>query len=135
MTAIGKVLKPGGLFWIQTCTPQQVLSGMWWASLIPNAASRVAARFTAIPVFEQQLTVAGLSTISINIPEQTLTPMEQYLDMNAPFSEAFRKSDSTWALATEAELKAGLDWWKRMIESGQAAKALEDAEIVRKVIG
>ena len=90
---------------------------------------------TAIPVFEQQLTTADLSITSVSIPEQPLMQKELYLDINAPFTENFRKSDSTWSLATESELQAGLAWWKKQVESGQAAKILEDAEKVRAVIG
>ena len=56
-------------------------------------------------------------------------------DANGPFSESFRKSDSTWTLASEDELKSGLDWWKRMIDNGKAEKILEEQEAIRKLIG
>ena len=56
-------------------------------------------------------------------------------DANGPFNESFRKSDSTWTLATEEELKAGLDWWKRMIDTGKAEAILEEQEKIRLVIG
>ena len=55
-----------------------------------------------------------------DIPEEPLYPRQMLTDANGPFSESFRKSDSTWTLASEDELKAGLDWWKRMIDNGKA---------------
>jgi len=56
-------------------------------------------------------------------------------DVTGPFSESFRKSDSTWTLATEDELKSGLDWWKRQIDNGQAEKILEEQEAIRLLVG
>ena len=112
ITAIGKVLKPGGTFWIQTSTPHQEMNGFWWTILIPNAASRVAERMTAIPVFQKQIKEATLTTISIDVPLEPLMRKDLYLDANAPFNETFRNSDSTWSLASEEELQSGLEWWK-----------------------
>lgn len=112
ITNIASVLKPGGTFWISTCTPHQALNGMWWTQLIPNGAARVAERMTPLPVFKKQIEKAGLTLASVDVPQEPLIPLKAYLDINAPFSENFRKSDSTWTLATEDELKAGLDWWK-----------------------
>ena len=63
--------------------------------------------------------------MKIDIPQEPLVPLESYLNVNAPFDEFFRKSDSFWSLATEVELKAGLEWWKDMVERGEAEKILE----------
>ena len=90
---------------------------------------------TAIPVFEQQIMQAGMDIIDINVPADPLMSKELYLDINAPFEEKFRNSDSTWSLATEHELTSGIAWWKRMVDTGKAAKALETAEAVRALIG
>ena len=65
---IARVLKPGGTFWINTTTPHQAMNGFWWTQIVPNAACRVAARFTPHPVFKVQLANSGLSTVSIDIP-------------------------------------------------------------------
>ena len=59
-----------------------------------------------------------MGLVKIDVIEEPLVPLKTYLDENAPFNENFRKSDSTWTLATESELKAGLEWWKGKIESG-----------------
>ena len=111
------------------------MSGFWWTIIIPNAASRVSQRLTALPVFEDQVTQAGLTIADINVPSEPLMRKDLYLDVNAPFEEKFRNGDSAWSLATESELQAGISWWKRMVETGKAAKALEDAEIARQLIG
>ena len=132
---ISKVLKPGGTFWINTCTPHQTMAAYWWMQLIPQAATRVAERMTPLPVFQEQLQRAGLAFLKNDLPEEPLYPRNCLFDVNAPFSESFRKSDSTWTLASEDELKAGLDWWKRMIDEGKAEKILEEQEAIRKIIG
>ena len=49
----------------------------------------------------------------------------------APLSETFRKSDSTWSLATPVELKAGLAWWKQMHKDGLAEEFVYEREKLR----
>ena len=76
------------------------MNGFWWTMLIPNSASRVAERMTALPVFKKQLTQAGLTTMAIDVPSEPLMRKDLYLDVNAPFNEKFRNSDSCWSLST-----------------------------------
>ena len=70
-----------------------------------------------------------------DVPDEPLMKLELYLDINGPFNELYRKSDSKFSLATEQELEVGLAWWKKKVESGEAVKILEDMEAVRKLIG
>lgn len=132
---IARVVKPGGCYWINTTTPQQALCGLWFDIIIPTAVSKVAARMTNVPVFEAQLAKAGLELKSVDAIEEPLMKMEHYSDLNAPFSETFRKGDSSWSLATKEELDAGLAWWKRQIDSGEAPKIFEKLEVSRKLWG
>lgn len=55
--------------------------------------------------------------------------------MNGPLSAIYRNGDSTWSLATEAELAAGLAWWRAEIEAGRAQAFLSARELRRKEVG
>jgi len=52
-----------------------------------------------------------------------------------PLTEAFRKSDSTWSLATPSELNAGLKWWKQMHDDGLAEEFVLEREKLRAISG
>ena len=112
LSEISRVLKPGGTFWISTQTPHQHMDGFWWTPLIPQAAAICSARFPSIEMFKNMLANAGLEMVEVDIPEDPLVQLDAYLELEGPFSEQFRNSDSTWALATEEELEAGLQWWR-----------------------
>ena len=86
-------------------------------------------------MFEQYVNKAGMSITAMDIPPEPLARLDLYLDKNGPFSEQFRNMNSTWSLATDVELEAGLDWWTKMVESGQEEKIIEDCETIRKLIG
>ena len=58
-------------------------------------------------------------------PDESLMPLDKYLDKEGPFSIDYRKCDSTWALADEEELNAGLEWWRKQIDEGKADEYLE----------
>ena len=59
----------------------------------------------------------------------------RYTDVNGPLAAVYRNGDSTWSLATEAELAAGLTWWKAEIAAGRAQAFLSAREQRRKEVG
>ena len=135
LSEIARVLRPGGTCWISTQTPHQHMEGFWWAPIIPQAAATLAARFPGQPLFTAQLKAAGLEDVTWHVPGAPLLAMEAYADVNGPLSKVYRAGDSTWSLATEAELDAGLEWWKGEIEAGRAEGFLAAREERRGAVG
>lgn len=135
LSEIVRVLRPGGTFWISTQTPHQHMEGFWWAPIIPQAAATLAARFPGQPQFIAQLQEAGLSEVVWEVPDESLVAKEAYTDVNGPLTAVYRNGDSTWSLATEAELAAGLTWWKAEIAAGRAQAFLSAREQRRKEVG
>lgn len=43
-----RVLRPGGVFVINSCSHRQLHDGFWWADLIPDAMGRMAKRFPTL---------------------------------------------------------------------------------------
>lgn len=65
------------------------------------------------------------------IPSKPLVQEEVYLDITSPFRQDFRDADSTWALATPAEIDKGLEWLQEKIDAGEAESFLADREALR----
>ena len=132
---IFRVLKKGGAFWLQTCTPQQNMEGFWWASIIPQGAAANSSKYTGIPLLRSQLKRAHLEIRATDIPEEPLMPLEKYLDPNGPLTVFYRNGDSTWSLARKDELEAGLEWWQSKIDDGTVKSFIEERELERKRVG
>lgn len=132
---ISRVLKKGGVFWLQACTPQQQMEGFWWSLIIPQGASRSSSKFTGIPLLQAQLQTANLGVKACDIPEEPLMPLDKYLDPNGPLTVFYRNGDSTWALSRPDELDAGLDWWKEKIANQTALSFIQEREIQRQRVG
>ena len=49
---ISRVLKKGGAFWLQTCTPQQNTEGFWWGPIIPQGTAASSSKYTGIPLLK-----------------------------------------------------------------------------------
>lgn len=104
---MSRVLKKGGVFWFQCCTPQQQTEGFWWASVIPQGAALSSSKFTGIPLLEYQFAAAGLENFRVDIPAEPLMDIKDYKNVNGPLDIVFRNGDSTWSLARPQELEAG----------------------------
>ena len=61
--------------------------------------------------------------------------LDKYLDIEGPFNPAFRNADSTWSLATEAELEKGLAMLRAKIDAGEADAWLAEREALRAKVG
>jgi len=133
---VARVLKPGGIFWIQTCFPNQQVDGFWWAAIIPQAAAKVSAHFPGEPLIRKYLHRSGFShDVHIELEMEPLMHKKLYYDIEGPFNDTFRKGDSTWALSHEEELQAGLDWWRSQIDAGKAEDFLKAREELTSRIG
>ena len=132
---VQRALKPGGVFWTSSMTPEQVTHGFWFSPLIPQGSALLASKFPGIPLLKRQLTKAGFKLISIDASKETLFSLEQYLNIQGPFDEHYRRSISMWSLATKEELEAGLIWWKEQIDLGLAEKILKEREERRSAVG
>jgi ubiquinone/menaquinone biosynthesis C-methylase UbiE len=135
LSEMARVLKPGGTLWIQTQTPHQHMEGFWWTPLIPQAAAVLAARFPSLPLFQRQLSVAGMALTAVDVPAAPLVQLDAYLELEGPFSQIYRNADSTWSLASEQELEVGLAWWRGQIDAGTAADFVERREATRQQVG
>lgn len=136
-----RVLKPGGVFHINTSAPEQQRDGFWWLSLFPEASEKMMARFPPIARIKKCLTLVGfeVNADSVVVPvERTLMAESVYLakGLSSAFDASYRNGDSSWSMAENTnELEAGLQKLQEMQKAGTAAAWLAERETLRKKTG
>lgn len=130
-----RVLKPQGVLVLNTCSHQQLIDGFWWADLIPNAIERVTKRYPSINRLTSIMQEAGFHCGGRVAPIDAVLQGEHYLDPTGPLKKSFRDGDSTWALATDEELKAAFERVHHMNADSSIAQYLAERESLRSQIG
>lgn len=130
-----RVLRPRGTLILNFCQPQQVREGFWWASLIPAAVDRLARRLPTLEQLSQILDAAGLKVVLAAVDLHNVLQGHAYFDPLGPLSESWRAGDSTWGLASEAELDAAQRRVEHLRRAGLMGGYLEAREARRRHVG
>jgi ubiquinone/menaquinone biosynthesis C-methylase UbiE len=136
-----RVLKPGGVLWINTSTPEQQRDAFWWLALFPKASQMICSRFPPISVLKRHLKSAGfeVDADSVAVPlERSLMAENKYLEkgVHSAFEATYRAGDSSWSMAENSgELEEGLSKLRSMIDKGTAGDWLEEREELRLSMG
>ncbi len=130
-----RVLQPQGVLVINTCSHKQLMDGFWWADVIPEAMNRVAKRFPPLVTITSILEEVGFRLGGKIVSVDAVLQGDNYLDPEGPLKQAYRDGDSTWSLATEEELSAGLERVRNMNAKGDMEQYLESRENLRRHIG
>jgi len=136
-----RVLKPGGVFVLNTSTPEQQRDAFWWLSLFPRASDAVCERFPPMDVLLAHFKAAKfeLNADSVCVPlHRPLMAEHKYLEhgVKAAFMPEYRAGDSSWAMAENfGELSDGLKKLQQMIDAGTDGCWLEGRETLRRSMG
>ena len=130
-----RVLKPGGVLVFNTCSRKQLEDGFWWADLIPEAMQRVAWRFPPLDTIATMFESAGFRNGGRVVPVDGILQGDRYLDPMGPLKKQYRDGDSTWALATDAELDRAMARVQKMNDEGTMGQYLEKRDRLRQHIG
>ena len=129
-----RILRPGGVLVINTCSRRQLADGFWWADLIPDAMGRVARRYAPLQELAVLLRQAGLvveTELALAAPLQGAG----YLDPRGPLRESWRRSDSTWSLCRPEELEKAMARLEAMLDGDRMGCYLEQREAARREVG
>jgi len=138
---IYRVLKPGGVFVLNTSIPEQQRDAFWWLSLFPKASKAICERFPPLATLTSHCKEAGLlmTADSVCVPlHRSLMAEDKYLEhgVKGAFMPEYRAGDSSWSMAENfGELEAGLKEVQKMIDNGTADAWLEGREKLRKTMG
>jgi len=135
------VLKPGGVFVLNTSTPVQQRDAFWWLSLFPKASDAQCVRFPSLEVLKSHMQEAKFEfdADSVAVPlHRSLMADSKYLEhgVKCGFRKEYRDGDSSWSMAENfGELEEGLKKLQDMIDNGTADDWLAGRELLRKSMG
>ena len=64
---IHRTIKPGGVFWLSSVTPEQIFCGYWFSALIPQASATLGTKVPGIPLLKRQLATAGWKMLRLKL--------------------------------------------------------------------
>ena len=130
-----RVLAPGGVLIVQTCSGVQYRQGYWYAALIPDAIDRALARYIPLQLLQESMSEAGLRPGGRLVPLDDVLQGEAYLDPRGPMRREWRDGDSSWAIVEEPELASAIGEIERMLADGTMNAFLAEREDRRREHG
>jgi len=114
-----RVLKPGGVLTVNTCSQEQLRHGYWHYSLIPEAADALRNRYAPLDELIEILDSCGFSRRGRFVPIHATVQGESYFNTRGPLSKEWRDGDSVWSLVTEDRLNRAISLIHKLDERGE----------------
>ena len=96
-----RVLKPGGILTVSTCSQEQLRRGYWHYHLIPEAADALRNRYVPLDELLEILDDSALDHRGTFVPIDATVQGGSYFDPRGPLSKAWRGGDAIWSLVAE----------------------------------
>jgi ubiquinone/menaquinone biosynthesis C-methylase UbiE len=103
-----RVLKPGGVLVVNTCSQEQLRHGYWHYHLIPAAADALRNRYAPLEELVEIMSDCGFTHGGDFAPLHAAVQGKAYFDPRGPLSQDWRDGDSVWSLVGEDELDRAL---------------------------
>lgn len=132
---VNRVLRPGGVFSLNTCSEVQLDKGYWYYDLIAPAAERIKARYMPMDELVAGLKGVGFQQIKRFVPTDEVLQGDAYFDLTGPLHAQWRSGDSTFALLSGEELEQSLRRITTMAEDGSLERHFAVSEQRRKEVG
>ena len=130
-----RVLKPGGILTVSTCSQEQLRHGYWHYQLIPDAADALRNRYVPLDELLEILDDCGLAHRGTFAPLDATVQGESYFDPHGPLSKEWRDGDSVWSLVAEDRLNRALSRIRKLDERGELETYVARNDALRTHIG
>jgi ubiquinone/menaquinone biosynthesis C-methylase UbiE len=130
-----RILKPGGVLIVNSCSHEQLERGFWFNSFIPETLEKVKRLFPVETVLKEVLCDAGFTSIDREIPYAAVLQGERYFDTGGILDPTWRNGDSIWSLVPETTLHAVLAEVRQLLQLGQMEKFIRHADRQRRLVG
>lgn len=130
-----RVLKPGGVVVINTCSHQQLRHGFWYYSLIPEEMARMCDRHVSLPRLEGILQAAGFESTGRIVPLDAVIQGRAYFDARGPLEQSWRDGDSIWATVPEERIDSICDRLEELDDKGELEAFMRQQDAARDDIG
>jgi SAM-dependent methyltransferase len=134
-TEFARVLKPGGILTVNTCSQEQLRHGYWHYHLIQEAADVLRNRYVPLDDLAEILVECGFAYRGRFAPVDSTVQGESYFDPRGPLSKEWRDGDSVWSLVAEDRLDLALSRIERLDERGELETYLARNDALRPHIG
>jgi SAM-dependent methyltransferase len=132
---LGRVLKPGGVCVLNSCSHAQIEQGFWPYHLIPAARALMLRRLMPLDDLEAALAEFGITRRGRFVPVDAVLQGAGYFDPHGPLCAEWRAGDSIWALGSETELAAMQRTLGDLDGRGQLAAYMAEHDARRPEIG
>ncbi len=132
---LARVIRPGGVFVLNSCTPGQLRQGWWFYSLIPKALSRMCDRHLQRDEVIELLTEAGFEYRRCYVPVDAILQGRHYFDAHGPEHENWRNGDSIWADVSAQEMQTAQQQLKDLHASGKIQAFIAGHDQLRLEVG
>lgn len=130
-----RVLKPGGVLTVSTCSQEQLRAGYWHYHLIPEAADALRSRYVPLDELVEILDDSGLEHRGSFVPTDATVQGKAYFDPRGPLNQEWRDGDSVWSLVGEARLERALSRIRRLEDRGELGTYVARNDALRPHIG
>ena len=130
-----RVLRPGGVLIINSCTHEQLEKGFWFYELIPNARTAVIRKIIPEKELDTLMCGVGLTLNGRMVDFDGVLQGESYFDAEAVLDYAWRKGDSIWTLASDHELQTALTQIAELSANNQLQAFMHRYDADRPALG
>ena len=132
---LARVLRPGGVLVINSCSHEQIREGFWPYHLIPNARAAVIRRLMPLDQLEVALGGSKIAAKGRFVPVDAIMQSVDYLDPRGPLCTDWRAGDSIWALATEREIENAMCRLRELDEQSELDAYVASHDAQRRRVG
>jgi len=130
-----RVLKPGGILTVSTCSQEQLRSGYWHYHLIPEAADALRNRYVPLDELLEILEDCGFEHRGRFAPIDATVQGDSYFDPHGPLKKEWRDGDSVWSLVAEDRLNRTRSRLRKLDERGELENYVARNDAPRTQIG
>ena len=130
-----RVLRPGGVAIINTCSHEQLRRGWWYAALVPDAVETMRRRHADTDELNALLAEAGLVPRGRFVPADAVMQGDAYADGHGPLDPGWRRGDSLWSVISDSELNRALDRIRTLDDAGTLDAFVAEQDRMRPSVG
>ena len=130
-----RVLKPGGMLIINSCSPEQIECGFWFYNLIPEAMHKMTLKVIHLSDLNNLLKKCGFSNTVQEVNMDLVLQSDAYFYADGIFNADWRSGDSIWSLVPEEILSKVLKNVFKMHKDGKLEAYLKHHDKNRKSTG
>jgi ubiquinone/menaquinone biosynthesis C-methylase UbiE len=135
VTEAHRVLRPGGLLVVNCTSHEQLRYGYWYMHLIPTALRTLYDRCIPAEKLEAMLSETGFAFEGRFVPMDGVLQGAAYFEAEGPLKPAWRKAESSWALAPEVEIAAAEAKLRELRENADLDAYLAEYDGKRRQVG